>query len=181
MSTQLHIERLERTLAHLYDADACAELVRLYLRQNQPITAWRFLKRVHQEISSPDIQSQLHRLESQCKLIIIEKTNYTRTINAFRSNRRIQSGYGSHPHSYLFQELPRSTQKRAIIFTYAINVLDPDTPKDIDWLMEGVLNDLALLSDHCHMRRYMLSMHMLQRTDDGSRYWINPQNPVILI
>ena len=37
-----------------------------------------------------------------------------------------------------------------------------------------------ITTDHCHLRRYMLSAQLLRREIDGSAYWRNPESPLIV-
>jgi hypothetical protein len=166
-------ERLLRTLQLGFDLDACAQLVRLYVRNSQPVTAWRLLDDLYQDLGYNDLRDLQRDVVAQVKLSVISRAEYDRAVNDMRS---FSSAHGS-------VELPRSQRKRSIIFYYIWSILDlraRSAPDEIGGVIMMSLRDLHISSDYCHIRRYMLSAHMLGRTPNGATYWANPESPVIV-
>lgn len=175
-------ERLLRALAVSYDFNLCEELVRLYLRANQPVTAWRYVHRLGQALGFDELRDLKAQIQQRARLTIISHEEYQQALNRTRGVQTHQGNTWRVRQDPV--ELPRGERKRACIFYFIWSLLDQGirySPDDLDWLINAALEELSIASDHCHIRRYMLSAHMLGRTPEGATYWANPESPVIVL
>jgi len=151
-------ERIERLRRLADNPEEKLELGRLQLRVGELSAA----RTVFRNLASQGVQSAVQELRAlrKTELIVVTETEYKATLARYRDQ-------------YSLMNWPRKERARAILLHSMMSSLSRRRydATDLSSIIECALADLHIQGDYCHIRRYLVTVGMLDRERDGSAYW----------